>query len=228
MKGLFKTLLRRIQSGIERDFARKRHLIPFGQYGLIRVELTSVREREVALPGGQVILKGTPIAEIHLDSERLMGLYEGGSPTVKTRIRIFREVKDSFTQIASWLSEDERGKQIQAFSSLTLLDEELKHFGFTLTPLPVWPWIVTGIYMHYLSFLYRTRGKKEPKRISGRKAEVDNSFRSGLLGGLLGRCVPARAWMSREEFLKQFSKATRSGENAERESLPASFRDPVG
>lgn len=196
-----KNLLRKFQDRIEADFAAQRHLVSFGPNELVRMEVTEYKGPAVVLPWGSV-LPGAVIGDIHLNSTKLAGFFQDETrEAIKKRLALFREVQKAFQELAIWLEEDPRGLEISAISSLTLLDKELQFLGFTLVPLPFWPWVIYGVYMQYLNFLYRAKGTAAQSM--RRKAK------SIKKGNLLVRYVPKQAWMSREKFLEKYSPQRR-------------------
>jgi hypothetical protein len=187
---LLKKAMRWIQDVEETRFARGRRLIPCGDSGLIRLEPSVYRGPGVTLRDGLSVHPGARVAEVHLDSRKVAELF-GTAPPMRARIAVFRRSEAAFAWIAQWMVEDAQGREIVAVRSTTLLDREMRHVGFEVLPLPVWPWIFVGCYMQWLSYLYRaeTSGLRERDTTS-----------------LLKRMIPRQAWMSREDFLRKYSK----------------------
>lgn len=193
-ESLFRVAARKVQDRLEERFARNRHLIPCGEGGIIRIEVLPHDGPEVRLATGLLVKAGDPVAEVHLDSRKIAALNRQETP-MRARVRMFKGTETGFAWIARWLREDSVGKTIVALRGTTLLDAEMSHFGFQVLPLPVWPHILTGAYMQWLSFLYRAAGK------APREAEETS---------LVERITPRRAWMSREEFIERYGAAATS------------------
>jgi peptidoglycan/xylan/chitin deacetylase (PgdA/CDA1 family) len=186
-----KRAARKLQDLVEARFEARRHLVPCGESGLVRIETLVYEGPGVWLRSGAVIRNGALIGEIHLDSRKIAGMYRQ-EPAMRAMVRIFRDAESAFVWIARWLTGDEAGLKVEAVYSTTLLDRQMEHFGFEVLPLPAWPWVLMGIYMHWLSFLYRAGGKA-PRRKDP--------------APLLKRLTPRQVWMTRDDFLRRFSAA---------------------
>lgn len=215
----FRILLRSVQNVLEATFEKKRKLIRCGQSGLIRIELRT-QETQVILSDGTVIPRGAQVAQLHLDSREISRIYGGASPNMKTRIQLLKEARDSFRWISSWLQKDPIGMRVAAIHSVTFLDKELLRFGFEIRDLPLWPWVLQGIHMRYLSYLYRVTVKRHfhPENVSGTpetgdrgKAGYGKQPSHGLLEALRGY-VPKEAWMSRQAFIERFQLPPRDNQ----------------
>ncbi len=184
-----KRAMRRIQDFQEARFARERHLIPCGDSGLIRLEPSVYRGPSIVLHSGLTIEPGARVGEVHLDSRKVAEIHMS-APPMRARISLFRQSEQAFAWIAGWLAEDSAGLETVAVRSTTLLDREMRHFGFEVLPLPTWPWIFVGAYMQWLSYLYRME--------TGRAREREST-------PFLRRITPRQAWMGREDFLERYA-----------------------
>lgn len=189
----FRELARRVWNHTEARFESGRGLIRCGSAGLLRLEPKSYKGPEVSLHDGTVVKAGTPVAEMHLDSRKVVKAYGGGQQSIKGALTLARDLGESLHWIRAWLLEDPVGQNVQFIFAVTLLDKDLKRLGFEVIPLPTWPWVSVGIYMRWLSYLYRPAGSPLPPRSS---------------------LVPKQAWMSRDRFLRTYSS-----ENAGKLSL---------
>lgn len=187
---LFRILARKVQDRVEARFERDRRLIPCGEEGLVRLETMAHDGPATRLMSGLTIDVGDPVAEIHLNSRKIAALYERET-VMRARVRMFRGAESGFSWMANWLAEDPAGREVVALRSTTLLDREMKHFGFEVHPLPVWPHILVGSYMRWLSYLYRAAGKS-------RHEDEGTS--------LVRRLTPRRAWMGRDEFIAKYGR----------------------
>jgi hypothetical protein len=185
-----KRMMRKVQDFQEARFARKRRLIPCGDSGLIRLEPSVYDGPRVTLRTGRSIEPGMRVADIHLDSRKIAEFHES-MPPMKARIAAVRGTEAAFVWIAGWLALDSQGHETLALRSTTLLDLELRRFGFEILPLPVWPWIFIGVYMKWLSYVYRAE-----------KAGV----REKGAAPFVNRIMPRQAWMTREDFLERYSE----------------------
>ncbi len=185
-----KRALRNMQDRREERFAEQRKLIACGDSGLLELEIGVHHGVPVTLRSGAVITPGTPVAELHLNSRKLADYFRN-DPPMRARMRMFRDADASFKAVAKWLQEDRVGRTIDALCSVTLLDREMKHFGFEILPLPLWPWVFVGIHMEWLAYLYRD------ERVSERQKERVP---------LLKRVTPRHAWLSRRDFLDKYGQ----------------------
>lgn len=180
----FKRLARSAWNGVEARFETGRELIRCGRAGLIRLEPKSYKGPEVTLADGTVVKVGTPVAEMHLDSRKVVEAYGGEQQSIKGVLTLVRDLKESLDWIRAWLLEDPVGRNVRFIFAVTLLEKELRRLGFEIVHLPAWPWLSVGIYMRWLSYLYRPAGSPPPPGSS---------------------LVPKQAWMSRERFLSMSS-----------------------
>ena len=184
-------VLRRIQDARESRFAKKRHLISCGKSGLLRLEPAVYSGPRVVLKSGQEVLSGARIAEIHLDSRKILQAYES-MPPMKARLGFFRQAQEGFAWAAEWLLRDPTGRETEALLSVTLLDREMMHFGFETMALPVWPWLFVGIHMRWLDYLYRGSSSARKQNASSGAAPF------------IKQIIPRQAWMGRQEFLQRY------------------------
>ena len=186
MKSL-KAAIRELQDRREERFSRQRRLIACGEAGLLRLEPALYEGPDVTLRSGVRVPHAARIGELHLDSGKTAEYFR--DPPMRARVRLFRDAAASLRGAARWLAENPVGREVVGIRSVTLLDREMTHFGFEVLPLPTWPWILVGIHMRWLSYLYRDERRKE------RRTDA-KTFITSL--------TPCQAWMSREEFLAKY------------------------
>ncbi len=140
---------------IERAFARAYGVEPafFGAHSVFRLA-------PAPFPADtQAFKKGTPAAEIHMDSERMRRVGEGGS------LAAFRAARASMRDLARVAEENPRFREARAFFGTSLFWEVLAPLGFEVAPLPPGYARRVGLWMYLLHRLY---GGRRLRRVEAR------------------------------------------------------------
>ena len=140
---------------VEAAFARLYRVEPIF-YGAHSVFRLAPARLPVDLPG---LPRGTPAAEIHLDSERLRRAGERGS------LAAFRAARASMADLARAAKENPRFQEARVFFGTSLFWEVLAPLGFETAPLPPGYARRGGLWMY---LLHRAYGGRPLRRVEAR------------------------------------------------------------
>jgi len=140
---------------VEAAFARLYRVEPafYGAHSVFRLAPAPL---PVDLPG---LSRGTPGAEIHMDSERMRRVGEAGS------LAAFRAARASMADLARAAVENPRFAEAKVFFGTSLFWEVLAPLGFESAPLPPGYARRVGLWMY---LLHRAYGGRPLKRIEAR------------------------------------------------------------
>ena len=158
----FRELPPKLLSPVENAFARIYHVEP-AFYGAHSVFRLGPARLPIDLPG---FARGTPAAEIHMDSERARRAREAGT------YRAFRAVRDSMHDLARAARERPVFQKAEVFFANTIFWEALEPLGFQAVPLP--PAFARRIET-WSHFLHRMYGGLPLRRVEARLAFIPRS-----------------------------------------------------
>ncbi|MGI8747665.1 MAG: YkoP family protein, partial [Deinococcus sp.] len=185
-RGLLQRLWR---AGVDDRFDRAHRVLRLTERarGLFRISRRSYPSPGLPLapPGGPPFPPGTPAAELHIHSKRLVALAELSALTA------YRAFGESLRDVAAALQEREDYREVELVWALTLFHEVLPPLGFGLQALENPRRArLTAFFMNLLRVLYGA------KNTGGRMI------------------VPQLAWMSRGALLERYGRASTPDESA--------------
>jgi len=150
----------KLAAPVERAFARAYRVEPafYGAHSIFRLAPAALPVDTPAFP------RGTPAAEIHMDSERMRRAGEGGS------LAAFRAARASMADLARAAEENPRFREARVFFGTSLFWEVLAPLGFHTAPLPRGYARRVGLWMYLLHRLY---GGRRLRRVEARLVYLD-------------------------------------------------------
>jgi len=145
----------KLAAPVERAFARAYRVEPafYGAHSVFRLAPAALPADTPEVP------KGTPGAEIHMDSERMRRAGEGGS------LAALRAARASMADLARAAEENPRFRSARVFFGTSLFWEVLAPLGFKTAPLPPGYARRVGLWMYLLHRLY---GGRRLRRVEAR------------------------------------------------------------
>ncbi|MFC4454593.1 YkoP family protein [Deinococcus sonorensis] len=125
-------LQRAWQATADRAFDRAHQVVPLTERarGLFRISARPYSGPPLQAAGGPLWRPGTPAAELHLHSKRLVAVADLSALTA------YRAFRDSLQDVAAALQERPEFQQAQLIYGVTLFHEVLAPVGFEVQPLP--------------------------------------------------------------------------------------------
>lgn len=118
----------------EKYFARSNNVERINSTNILRLARTRYHGPDILNEEGQLMAtSGDQVAEIHLDSSRLMTKETNAQ---KIGMRALHKVKHSFPEMVRYVAENPDYDEIKVFFAFTLLSRATKGFGFHLQQIP--------------------------------------------------------------------------------------------
>ncbi|GGR25927.1 YkoP family protein [Deinococcus ruber] len=177
LRGLLQRIYRRV---FDQAFDRQHHILKLTQRARALFRISRRPYDGPVLQGERTYLPGTPAAELHIHSKRLVALAE------RSALTGLRAVQSSLYDVAKVLAEQEAYQDVQIIYALTIFAEVLTPLGFHSQPLdnPRTARIM-AFFMNLLRVLYGAK----------------NTDRRVIL--------PQIIWMTREELLARYTRPAR-------------------
>ncbi|ULH14511.1 hypothetical protein MF271_10755 [Deinococcus sp. KNUC1210] len=177
LRGLLQRIYRRV---FDQAFDRQHHILKLTQRARALFRISRRPYDGPVLQGERTYLPGTPAAELHIHSKRLVALAE------RSALTGLRAVQSSLYDVAKVLDEQEAYQDVQIVYALTIFAEVLTPLGFHSQPLdnPRTARIM-AFFMNLLRVLYGAK----------------NTDRRVIL--------PQIIWMTRQELLTRYTRPAR-------------------
>jgi len=181
-------------------WARRYGVFDYSPGCVLRLQLHRHQGPPVRLSDGTVVRPGDPVAEVHVDSERVERLHAESQDPRRVGLQFARLLTDAFTALAAYFREHPETPAVAVFGN-TLYWQGAERLGWEVRDLPpgLHRWLLNA-WLRFLVWYYHPQGTR---RTEGRT-----------------RLSRARQiWMSRQRLLELYGSPRRGGSVARPEQL---------